>query len=81
MTLNLPHDIVCNTREAHGVIFVLVSLPGNFAVWLASAEADFLAGRFVYANWDVDELKARSEEIKTTDLLKIGLIGEPAVRG
>ncbi|KAL8997836.1 MAG: hypothetical protein Q9169_003009 [Polycauliona sp. 2 TL-2023] len=54
-----------------------VSLPGSFAVWLASGEADFLAGRFVYANWDVDELKARAEEIVGSDLLKIGMIGEP----
>ncbi|KAL8911381.1 MAG: hypothetical protein Q9171_003427 [Xanthocarpia ochracea] len=55
-----------------------VSLPGSFAVWLASGEADFLAGRFVYVNWDVDELKERSEEIVSSDLLKIGIIGEPA---
>ncbi|KAI4228730.1 MAG: hypothetical protein L6R36_001420 [Xanthoria steineri] len=55
-----------------------VSLPGSFAVWLASGEADFLAGRFVYANWDVEELKARAEEIVSSDLLKIGMIGEPA---
>ncbi|KAI4095285.1 MAG: hypothetical protein LQ339_007282 [Xanthoria mediterranea] len=55
-----------------------VSLPGGFAVWLASGEADFLAGRFVYANWDVEELKARAEEIVNSDLLKIGMIGEPA---
>ncbi|KAL8664592.1 MAG: hypothetical protein Q9168_007875 [Polycauliona sp. 1 TL-2023] len=54
------------------------SLPGSFAVWLASGEADFLAGRFVYANWDVDELKARAEEIVKSDLLKIGMIGQPA---
>ncbi|KAK4506278.1 hypothetical protein PRZ48_000008 [Zasmidium cellare] len=33
-----------------------VSLPGDFAVWLASPEAGFLAGRFVWAQWDVDEL-------------------------
>ncbi|KAL8786044.1 MAG: hypothetical protein Q9213_003027 [Squamulea squamosa] len=55
-----------------------VSLSGSFAVWLASGEADFLAGRFVYANWDVDELKTRAEEIVKSDLLKIGFIGEPA---
>ncbi|KAI4221435.1 MAG: hypothetical protein LQ349_007610 [Xanthoria aureola] len=55
-----------------------VSLPGGFAVWLASGEADFLAGRFVYANWDVEELKARAGEIVNSDLLKIGMIGEPA---
>ena len=55
-----------------------VNLAGQFALWLASKEADFLAGRFVYASWDVDELKARADEIKSSDLLKIGLIGEPA---
>ncbi|KAL1617286.1 hypothetical protein SLS54_007839 [Diplodia seriata] len=32
------------------------SLPGGFAVWLASGRARFLRGRFVHATWDVDEL-------------------------
>ncbi|KAI1306932.1 putative short-chain dehydrogenase [Xylaria venustula] len=34
-----------------------VNLPGHFAVWAASAEAKFLHGRFLWAAWDVDELK------------------------
>ncbi|KAH8819464.1 hypothetical protein F5884DRAFT_661486 [Xylogone sp. PMI_703] len=54
-----------------------VQLPGNFAVWLASKEAAFLAGRFVWANWDVEELKARKAEIENDpELLTIGLISE-----
>jgi hypothetical protein len=39
-------------------------LPGDFAVWLASPEATFLNGKFVWAQWDADELltvKARLE--------------------
>lgn len=32
-------------------------------MWLASPEADFLQGKFVWSNWDVDELKAREKEI------------------
>ena len=32
-------------------------VPGQFAVWAASPEADFLHGRFVWAGWDVNELK------------------------
>ncbi|PVH80795.1 NAD(P)-binding protein [Cadophora sp. DSE1049] len=40
-------------------------LPGDFCVWLASSEADFLHGRFVWVNWDVDELKARAAEIES----------------
>ncbi|KAL9125617.1 MAG: hypothetical protein Q9217_005203 [Psora testacea] len=53
-------------------------LPGNFAVWLASIEAGFLAGRLVYATWDVDELKTRAREIVDNDLLRIGLRGDAA---
>ena len=53
-------------------------LPGNFALWLASNEAAFLAGRLVYATWDVDELKSRAGKIVDNDLLKIGLRGDAA---
>ncbi|RFU73022.1 short-chain dehydrogenase [Trichoderma arundinaceum] len=40
-----------------------VDLPGHFAVWLTSPEAVFLRNKFVWVNWDVDELKARKNEI------------------
>ena len=53
-------------------------LPGSFAVWLASKEAAFLAGRLVYATWDVDELISRSREIIDKELLKIALRGDAA---
>ncbi|KAF4987225.1 hypothetical protein FDECE_15536 [Fusarium decemcellulare] len=52
-----------------------VELPGHFCVWLRSPEADFLRGKFVWVNWDVDELKARREEIMSTDLLDTKLGG------
>lgn len=31
-------------------------LCGAFAVWLATKEAEFLHGRFVWSSWDVDQL-------------------------
>ncbi|KAF1999564.1 NAD(P)-binding protein [Amniculicola lignicola CBS 123094] len=34
-----------------------VQLPAHFSVWLASQEAKPLSGRFLFANWDVEELK------------------------
>lgn len=69
----LYHTCICPLTDT-----LLVDLPGHFAVWLASPEAAFLAGRFVWANWDVEELKARAKEIEESlNLLKIGLIGEP----
>ncbi len=44
-------------------------------MWLASDEAAFLRNKFVWANWDVEELKARAEEIQTSSLLTVSLNG------
>ncbi|MCJ1412464.1 hypothetical protein MMC19_006558 [Ptychographa xylographoides] len=60
-----------------------VDLAGRVALWLASPEAAFLAGRFIWAGWDVEELKSRAKEIEDDPhLLTINLIGkgyEPGV--
>lgn len=48
-----------------------VSLPADFCMWLASPEARFLKGTFLFANWDVDELKARAKEIEGTGTLQL----------
>lgn len=47
------------------------------AVWAASREAEFLHGRFVWANWDVDEVKrVLGEQIaKEPNFLKVGMEG------
>lgn len=55
-----------------------VQLPGQFAVWLASEDAAFLKGRFVWANWDVRELLERKGEFESDpELLKVALKGDP----
>jgi NAD(P)-dependent dehydrogenase (short-subunit alcohol dehydrogenase family) len=52
-----------------------VELPGHFCVWLASEEATFLAGRFVWASWDVEELQAREKEFEQNpELCTLGLL-------
>ncbi|KAL6904143.1 hypothetical protein GGI43DRAFT_399708 [Trichoderma evansii] len=38
-------------------------LMANFAVWLAGPDSDFLNGRFLWANWDVEELVAAKDKI------------------
>ncbi|KAF1937836.1 NAD(P)-binding protein [Clathrospora elynae] len=53
-----------------------VGLPAAFCVWLASPEAVFLKGKFVWANWDVEELKERKAEIEG-GWLDAGEIGWP----
>ncbi|KAG4433050.1 hypothetical protein IFR05_011468 [Cadophora sp. M221] len=50
-------------------------LAGDFVVWAASKEAKFLKGKLVWVNWDVDELKAREEDIVSTRVLTLGLEG------
>ncbi|KAI1764766.1 NAD(P)-binding protein [Hypoxylon sp. FL1150] len=54
-----------------------VDLPAHFSVWAASEEAAFLNKKFVFAAWDVDELKARKDEIAQSPELLIGLNGFP----
>lgn len=52
-----------------------VNLPGHFCVWLASEDASFLSGRFVWASWDVEEMKARRAEFeRNLDLCTLGLL-------
>ena len=52
-------------------------LPGHTAVWLCSDEAKFLRGKFIWTNWDIEELKAKKEEIEGTLLLTVNCIGWP----
>ncbi|KAI8949662.1 hypothetical protein F4801DRAFT_580200 [Xylaria longipes] len=54
-----------------------INLPAHFLVWAASDEAKFLKNKFVFANWDVDEMKAREQEIASSPELMIGLNGFP----
>ncbi|KAI0545489.1 NAD(P)-binding protein [Xylaria curta] len=56
-----------------------VSLPASFSLWLASPEARFLKGKFLWCNWDIDELKVRAKELEAGPELSIGLVGWPWV--
>jgi hypothetical protein len=53
-------------------------LAGHFAVWLCSEEAKFLRGRFVWCNWDVEELRTKKKLFDENPLLTTGnCIGWP----
>ncbi|KAK7934898.1 hypothetical protein PG985_000393 [Apiospora marii] len=52
-----------------------IELPAHFARWLAGPQSDFLHGRFLWAQWDVDELIAAKERLAANPMaLTIGLI-------
>jgi hypothetical protein len=55
----------------------IVNLPAHFLVWAASEESTFLKNKLVFAAWDVEELKARKDEIANSSELTIGLNGFP----
>ncbi|KAH6867422.1 hypothetical protein B0T10DRAFT_419801 [Thelonectria olida] len=52
-------------------------LPGAFSVWLASPEAKFLKGKFVWVNWDAEELISRAQEIEDPSPLTVYLHSVP----
>jgi NAD(P)-dependent dehydrogenase (short-subunit alcohol dehydrogenase family) len=50
--MNVKSDIA-----ALGLPYDDIKLPAHFTIWAASKEAAFANGRFLWCNWDVDELK------------------------
>lgn len=49
-------------------------LCGGFCVWLTKdREREWLSGRFLLANWDVEELEAKRDAVVKRDLLKLTL--------
>lgn len=54
-----------------------MNLPAHFLVWLSQAKNKFLNGKVVWANWDVEELAARAEEIQNSPIMTIGTAGWP----
>ncbi|RBQ81869.1 hypothetical protein FVER14953_13368 [Fusarium verticillioides] len=70
-----PGIIATGINPDLSVGFDTVELPAHFMVWLASEEAGFLKGKFVWANWDAQELLARAKEIESTMRFRVTLNG------
>jgi hypothetical protein len=65
-------------RTAGRLIAVhVVTLPASFNLWLSTPEARFLKSKFLWCNWDINELKSRANEIESGRLLNIDLVGWP----
>lgn len=59
-----------NMPEAlHAHLIDAPELAAGFAVWLCSGKADWASGRYLSANWDVDELMRLKDQILDADLL------------
>lgn len=60
-------------KEMHGHLTDKPELAADTMVWLTAERREWLAGRYVAVNWDVDELLAKKEKIVNEDLLKVRL--------
>ncbi|KXT15339.1 hypothetical protein AC579_10428 [Pseudocercospora musae] len=49
-------------------------LCGAFCIWLVKKRRDWLNGRYLSANWDVDELEAKKNGIIAEDKLKMRMV-------
>lgn len=74
-----PGAVATDMGHKAGIIDTLAvteaALTGDFTAWLASDEASFLAGRFVWANWDCEQLIGRKQEILKGNLFRTALTG------
>lgn len=54
----------------------LASLSGHMGLWLSTPAAAFLHGRYIWANWDADELMAMKQKVlDDPSFLKVGITG------
>jgi len=57
----------------HSVLSDQPALAGDSFVWLTAERREWLAGRYVAATWDMNELLDKRENIEKNDLLRIRL--------
>ncbi|KAK8068368.1 oxidoreductase YciK [Apiospora saccharicola] len=65
------------TPESPMVHMDTPQLFAGFCLWVTRPEAKFLSGKMVWANWDVEELKGKEEEITSKNLLNYVWNGFP----
>jgi NAD(P)-dependent dehydrogenase (short-subunit alcohol dehydrogenase family) len=64
--------------ELPGLVPDSIHLAAHFTLWVTSDEARFANGRFLWLNWDVDELKANAKKIEESpDLFRVTIGGWP----
>ncbi|MEO8798981.1 MAG: SDR family oxidoreductase [Polyangiaceae bacterium] len=71
----VPTELAHKMPEAvHHVLVDTPELAGDTIAWLTEERREWLAGRYVSANWDMPELVARRDEIVERDALKVRLV-------
>ena len=58
----------------HGFLVDTPQLAGDTLAWLTAEKRDWLGGRYVSVNWDMDELESRKGEVVEGDKLKMRMV-------
>lgn len=67
LALNMPPDRV-------DVLTDTPELPADTIVWLSRERRDWLSGRFVTVNWDMEELEQKKQDILQRNLFKFRVV-------
>ena len=67
MSQKLPEELYPYLKDT-------AELAGDSLVWLTKERREWLMGRFVDVNWDMEELEAKKAEIMKGDKLKVRMI-------
>ena len=60
-------------EDMHGVLVDTPQLSGDAVVFYTAERREWLQGRFVSTEWDMEELLQKREKIVRDDLLKVRL--------
>ena len=60
-------------ENRHHVLVDTAELASDTMVWLTAEKRDWLAGRYLSCNWDMEGLLRKKDEVVDGDLLKVRL--------
>ena len=65
---------ILHVADIHTVLTDDPALCGGFLTWLTKERREWLSGRYVSVNWDVDELVSMKDDIVSMDKLKMRMV-------
>jgi hypothetical protein len=74
LTFDSPGGVLTDLAKDLPIAHLLSDTPelaGETMVWLSSEKREWLAGRYVSVNWDMEEFMCKKDEIVEKDLLKV----------
>ncbi|KAK8061639.1 hypothetical protein PG994_008005 [Apiospora phragmitis] len=61
-------------KEYHDLLIDAPELPGDTFVWIVKERRAWLSGRYMEANWDMEEFEGKREDVVKRDVLKFRMV-------